>query len=260
MRPFLLAVPLIFIIVGCASDDSSDPRLYVALGDSLSEGVGASNQSAAFVPLVHADLGEEFELLNLGHSGDTSADLADHDHLDQATAEVERRNRDDDPNNDVNLVTLEIGGNDLLELTTSPLLAIICLVLEEALSNSMCVNALEDTLDRFAANLTTALARLQDADPDLTIVVMTLYNPFSGGIEAVDELAELALEGQANTPFPEGLNDIVRSEVEDRGLILVDWYPLFDGKADDYIADDLVHPNDTGYDLMAEAVLEAVRR
>ncbi len=260
MRPFLLAVPLFFLIAGCASDGSSDPGLYVALGDSLSEGVGASSESTAFVPLVHADLGDEFELLNLGHSGDTSADLVDHDHLDQAIAEVEQRNRDDDADNDVKLVTLEIGGNDLLELTTSPLLALICLVLDEALANSVCVNALEDTLDRFAANLPAALDRLQDADPDLTIVVMTLYNPFSGGIEAVDELAELALEGQANTPFPEGLNDIVRSEVEDRGLILVDWYPLFDGKADDYIADDLVHPNDTGYGLMAEAVLEAVRR
>jgi lysophospholipase L1-like esterase len=263
MRPFLLAIPLLLLLVGCASGDSSDgrsePGLYIALGDSLSEGVGASNRSKAFVPLVHAGLGEAFELQNLGHSGDTSGDLVNHDHLAQAIREVEQRNRDDDTGNDVKLVTLEIGGNDLLELTRSPLLAVICLVLEEALTRSACVNALEDTLDRFEVNLTTALDRLQDADPELTIVVMTLYNPFSGGIEAADELAEVALEGQVETPVPEGLNDIIRSEVEDRGLILVEWYPLFVGKAGEYIADDVIHPNDAGHGVMADAVLEAVR-
>lgn len=258
MRLYVFVLPVFLILTACGSDGPSGPGLYVALGDSLSEGVGASQTSAAFVPLVHEGLGGDSELLNLGHSGDTSSDLLEHAHLDQAIAEVERRNNDGGPDNDVKLVTLEIGANDLLDLTTSPLLALICLVLEEALANSMCVNALEDTLDRFTANLTTALDRLQDAHPDLTIVVMTMYNPFSAGIEAVDELAELALEGQANTPFPEGLNDIIRREADDRGLVLVDWYPLFEGRADVYIADDLVHPNDAGYRAMAEAVLEAL--
>ena len=53
------------------------PRgLYIALGDSLSEGSGASDPAAtAFVPLVHQDLDEPYELLNLGHAGDTSAQL-----------------------------------------------------------------------------------------------------------------------------------------------------------------------------------------
>lgn len=260
MRPLLFAVPLLLLVVACASDSPSGPGLYIALGDSLSEGIGASNPGAdGFVPRVHQGLDERLELLNLGHSGDTSDDLLDHGHLDQAIAEVEGRKNDDDPGGDVELVTLEIGGNDLLRLTRSPLLALICVALEEALANSRCVSALEDTLRRFRANLTTTLDRLQEADADLAVVVMTMYNPFSGGIEAVDELAELALEGQPDTPFPEGLNDIIRSEAESRGLALVDWYPLFAGKADEYIADDLVHPNDAGYEVLAAAVLEAVR-
>jgi lysophospholipase L1-like esterase len=41
-------------------------------------------------------------------------------------------------------------------------------------------------------------------------------------------------------------------------VILVDWYPLFEGKAGQYIASDLIHPNDEGYRVMAEAVLDAV--
>ena len=96
---------------------SGDAPLYIALGDSLSYGAGASDRfRTAFVPLVHESLPPETGLLNLGHSGDTSAQLMQHGHLDWALSEITRRNGDGDPGNDVVLVTLEIGGNDLLDL------------------------------------------------------------------------------------------------------------------------------------------------
>jgi lysophospholipase L1-like esterase len=259
MRRFLLAAPLLFVLAACGSGGLSGPGLYIALGDSLSEGVGASDPSAAFVSLVHEGLGEGVDLLNLGHSGDTSSDLLDHGHLEQAVAEVGQRNSDDDPNNDVKLVTLEIGGNDLLRLYPSLVLTGTCPLLRRALDRPQCVDALRDALDDFGRNLTTALDRLQEADPDLTIVVMTLYNPLSGRLETIVELAEVVLEGQPDGPLPEGLNDIVRGEAAERGLKLVDWHPLFEGKANEYIAGDFIHPNDVGYEVMAEAILEAVR-
>jgi len=68
------------------------------------------------VPLVHEGLGEGWDLVNLGHSGDTSAALIGHGHLEQAVDEIESRRKGDDPANDVKLVTLEIGGNDLLNM------------------------------------------------------------------------------------------------------------------------------------------------
>ena len=259
MRRFLLAAPLFLILAACGSGGLSDPGLYIALGDSLSEGVGASDRSAAFVPLVHEGLGEGVDLMNLGHSGDTSSDLLDHGHVEQAVAEVGQRNSDDDPNNDVKLVTLEIGGNDFLRPFFLLILTGTCPLLQPALDRPACVDALGETLDDFGRNLATALDRLQEADPDLTIVVMTLYNPFSERLENIAELAEVALEGQPDGPLPEGLNDIVRGEAAERGLILGDWHPLFEGKTSEYIARDFIHPNDVGYEVMAEAILEAVR-
>jgi lysophospholipase L1-like esterase len=266
MRRLLLAAPLFLILAACGSGSPraesgavSGPGVYIALGDSLSEGVGASERSAAFVPLVHQGLGEGFDLMNLGHSGDTSSDLLDHGHVEQAAAEVSQRNGDDDPDNDVKLVTLEIGGNDLLRLASSLVLTGVCPNLEQSLDRPECLDPVRDTLDDFARNLATALDSLQEADPDLTIAVMTLYNPFSGRVESITELAEVALEGQPDGPLPEGLNDIVRGEAAERALILVDWHPLFEGKANEYISRDLVHPNDAGYEVMAEAVLAAVR-
>jgi lysophospholipase L1-like esterase len=79
--------------------------------------VGASDRDAtSFVPLVHEGLGEGVELLNLGHSGDTSDEFITHGHLSEALTQVEQRNGDGDPDEDVKLVTLDIGGNDLLDL------------------------------------------------------------------------------------------------------------------------------------------------
>jgi lysophospholipase L1-like esterase len=237
-----------------------DPGAYIALGDSLSEGVGASVRGETdFVSRVWDGLPGEPELLNLGESGDTSGDLIGHGHLEQAAGDVEQRLADDDPDNDVKLVTLEIGGNDLLNIFFDLVAPGTCPSLKEALAKPVCVGALRDALDEFRPNLTEAIDRLQAADPDLPIALMTLYNPFSGGLTPVDEVAELALEGSPDTEFPEGLNDIIRAEGREQGVILVDWYPLFEGKAGVYIYRDLIHPNDEGHRVMAEAVLDAVR-
>lgn len=244
---------------GGPPDSASGPGAYIALGDSLSEGVGASVRGESdFVSLVSQGLPGELELLNLGESGDTSGDLIDHGHLDQAVDEVERRRDDDNADNDVKLVTLEIGGNDLLDIFFSLVLPGTCPSLEESLAKPQCVNALRDALDEFGPNLAAAIDRLQAADPNLPIALMTLYNPFSGGLEPLSELAELALEGAAGTAFPGGLNDLIRAEARGQGVTLVEWYPLFEGKAGEYIANDLIHPNDEGHRVMAEAVLEAV--
>ncbi len=235
--------------------------LYLALGDSLSAGVGATGFSAekAFVGLVHDELGPKFALLNLGIAGHDSRQLIEEGPLDRAVAEITQRNRDDDPDNDVEVVTLEIGGNDLLDLFFELVLPGRCPSVAEGLQKPECVDALRETLDAYEPNLDLILDRLHEADPELNIFLMTLYNPFSGALPVLDELGELTLEGDPDTPFPEGLQDIIRRQAEKNDVHLVEVYPLFEGKAREYIAADTIHPNDTGYRLMADAVISEMR-
>jgi lysophospholipase L1-like esterase len=40
---------------------------------------------------------------------------------------------------------------------------------------------------------------------------------------------------------------------------LADVYPLFVGKAQEYISQDIIHPNDTGYRVMADAVIAVLQ-
>lgn len=237
---------------------SPDAPLYIALGDSLSYGVSASDRfTTAFVPLVHASLPAGTGLLNLGHSGDDSEEIQRHGHLDQAISEIINRNGDLDPGNDVALVTLEIGGNDLLDLFFDYVVPGKCPTLVESLQRQECIDILTTTLADFGPNLKLIMDRLQEADPDLDIVLMTLYNPFSEKIEAFDPFGVLSLEGLPDTPFLEGVNDIIRAQADASGVRLADIYPLFVGKATEYISQDIIHPNDTGYRVMADAVIAA---
>ena len=264
MNRLLLLLALVAFALACRSGGSdggplTGPGAYIALGDSLSEGVGASDRATTdFVPLVHQALGDDFELLNLGHSGDTSRELIDHGHLEEAVNAIEERNGDDDRENDVKLVTLEIGGNDLLDLYFADVISGTCPDLQTALEKPECIFPLRTAFERFEPNLDSVLERLRGADPAVPIVLLTLYNPFSGRIPAIAELAELALEGRAGTPFAEGFNDIIRATGGDHAVVLVDLYPLFEGKAQELIAQDLIHPNDAGYRVMADAVLAAL--
>ena len=230
---------------------ASDDRLtYIALGDSLSAGVGASDaRKTSFVPLVHESLGDEHDLSNLGHGGDTSADLMDHGHLDEAIETISERNGDD-----VALVTLEIGGNDLLGLYFGVVLTGVCPNVTAVLSKPECTEPLATALAEFEANLGQTLDLLLEADSSLRILLLTLYNPFPGFLP-VQSIAALALEGLADSRFPEGLNDIIRSQAGQRDIAVVELYEPFENRASELISGDFIHPNDAGYRVMADAVI-----
>jgi len=254
-------IPLAHLKVTPSKDGRISGRLYIALGDSLSAGVGASgfDPKKGFVGLVHDALPPDFALLDLGVAGYDSSGLIQKGELERATAEIKDRNNDSNPDNDVRAVTIEIGGNDLLDIFFNYVLPGQCPNVEEGLKKPECVALLRNALDLYESNLDKILTTLQQAGPNVDIFLMTLYNPFSGGSPTLDELGELSLEGRADTPFPEGLQDIIRRQAQAHGVHLVEVYPLFEGKAHEYISADTIHPNDTGYRVMADAVIAEMR-
>ncbi len=284
MRRLLLLLPLLAVALAAACSDGARPTasvptapepaasdatdtgsvpVYIALGNSLSEGIGASAPgSMGFVPLVYDSLPNGYELRNLGHSGDTSQQLIDHGHLDEAIATIGQLNGDSNEDNDVRLVTLEIGGNDLLELYLSLVLTGICPDVTAVLSKPECIEPLTSALTGFDANLGPILDRLQEADPELRIFLLTIYDPFSGLEQDQSGIARFSLEGFLEgmdaSQFPDGLNTIIRRLALPWNITLVDLYPLFENRAPELISNDAIHPNDAGYAVMAEAVIAAL--
>ncbi len=258
--PFLLALLLSVIAVGNATA-SQESALYLALGDSLAAGVGASEPAqTGYVGLVYDALqteptspygGGELSLLNLGDPGETTTSmLADGDQMDQALAEIERRRDDGIAGNEVAVITIDIGANDFIPLVLgdSP-----CLPnpLAEA-----CTQAATSALTTFRTNFADITRGLRaSAGPEVEIVALGLYNPLSGTGGPFDSVGDAAVELFDSTVAEAAAEPDVQAQ-------LADVFSLFQGRGsqlthvDDVPSD--VHPNDAGHYLMARAVVTAL--
>lgn len=85
-------------------NDFTDPIIYVALGDSAAQGIGASSPTDGYVGLIAARLakqkGRHVKVINLSKSGAKLKDV-----LDVQIPELKNLNPD--------IITIEIGANDI---------------------------------------------------------------------------------------------------------------------------------------------------
>ena len=240
------------------------PTRYLALGDSLAVGDGASVPAeTGYVGLLtdyfagksHADAKEA---LNLAVGGETTASFMA-GQLNSAVAAIL------DPGTDVKVVTISIGGNDLLNLLNEPTDA--CVVDP---GSTTCQTLLAAALGGVAATYPSLLGTVMwalDQDPGTErVFVLTLYNPFGGTGSLYEAPVDLALLGAdftvdcaavASNSLNAGLNDIVACTSWALGAEVVDGYAAIDDHALTltHIGDPgfNIHPNDAGYAAIARA-------
>mgnify|MGYP003376447007 CR=1 FL=1 len=153
--------------------DAAPERLYVALGDSLAAGYqpgGTELRDTAYPALTANRLeaaGASLEVENLGCSGETTTSLIEGgkctfdegSQLEQAEAVLAERK------GEVALVTIDIGGNDLLACVRGG-----------AQIDAACVTKGVATVEK---NLPTILERLRTAaGPEVPVLVLGYYNPW----------------------------------------------------------------------------------
>jgi lysophospholipase L1-like esterase len=250
---------------GPASAEPSQPPigrpLYLALGDSLAAGVGASNPTVTgYVPQLYELLRQQLAcqpagrpscrslaLRNLGVGGATTTTLIA-TQLAAAVAELQARNNDRNPQNDVKVVTIDIGGNDLFGVVSSS-----C----AAGPTPECAALIQARLQTFAVNFTQILGQLRAAaGPDTVIIAMTYYNPLpSCRLASLAPLADAVLEGGLGVTA--GLNDLIRSIAAAHGVLVAETYGQL-GPGELVGGDDCLHPNDAGYQVITEAFAAAL--
>jgi len=251
----LLAAFVSLALLAPAPAAAKEAPAYIAIGDSLAFGVGASDPaSGGYVALTYETLRSSeryrdrgLELVNLGVPGATSSDLLlPGGQLERALSEIRDRQEDTSSSDDnVEIITVDIGGNDVLALATADSPCV-----EDPLAEE-CQGRFQEMLGTLKGNLTEVLEGLREAAPKADLVVMDLYSPLSGRGGAEDLIADFAV-GEINA---------VTEEVASRPDLdasLASVYPLFRGRAAQFIAADGVHPNDDGHALMAEVVLAAI--
>jgi lysophospholipase L1-like esterase len=265
-RGLLTLVGFVLVIVGPAVSiaaghprGGSDDRhpLYIALGDSWAAGFGASAPSEGYVPQLHAALRrtlrcvprrrygcKDLELANLAQGGATTASL-NATQLPTALALLRTHNGDHSRRNDVKVVTLHIGGNDVVP----PILASCSVVIDAA-----CVAVFTGAMAEYRRNLGTTFGALRAAAGHRTRLVIGTYDyMLVPPCPVSPPPGNPILEGGSG--LEPGLHDVMREVARRyRGTVAEVVGRL---EPSDMVGD-CRHPNDAGYDKVTQAFLEAL--
>jgi hypothetical protein len=294
-RSIVSLISMVVLAVGTASaspaaaeapDSAPEQPVQLSLGDSWPAGAGAS-PGGGYVPRLYEALKQDFDcspavseeavdgckhlqLVNLAMGGATTQSLIDRQ-LPDAESLLASRNDDRNPANDVEVITLHIGGNDAF----GPIIgACVDYLLTRTLTPG-CVNGINTVMSSYRGRLATALSALRDAaGPDTRIVIGTYDNPlphcqlrlpgpivFPLGYAPAVELAALALEAEGGGAQVEaGLHDVMR-EVAGQNDIDVEVAAIFGELTSptDWVGGfDCLHPDDSGYAKVASVFIGAL--
>lgn len=199
---------------------------YVALGDSLTRGVGASNGNsyAAIVgqELIKDNTVERFQ--NLAVSGARTEDL-----LKQLEQKEVLRSL-----SQAKVISVTIGGNDLFNRG-------------EGVAN-FDAKKTADTIKSAQTNLEKTFKILRGENPDAVIFYVGLYNPFRA-----------SENGEAFDAIVQNWNAESRQLGLEYDIEVIDTFNLVrDVKRD--LSSDQFHPNDSTYEQIAKASLLAVNK
>lgn len=203
----------------------------VAIGDSLTYGIGDGTNSGGYVGILDRTFNQEKEIVtfaNLGMPGSQSTQLL-------------RRIRDPEIQyvlKDADMILITIGANDIMQ------------VARENITNLVIDDFMEERR-HYEVRLEGILDTMREINSKAKIFLLGIYNPFEKYFQEIEELNEI-VDAWNNTGM------ILAEEKENITFIPI--MDLFSGNDEPIFADDHFHPNYTGYYLIAERVLDYISK
>lgn len=222
---------------------------YVAIGDSLTQGVGDTTNQGGFVPLLAQSLTNEtdFEVkaINYGASGNTSS---------QILSRMQEKKEIGKDLKQARLMTLTVGGNDLRKA-----------VLED--TSNLDLDRFDKPAKRYVKNLKQIIDLARKDNPDLPIYVVGIYNPLYLNFPDLTDLQTVVDQWNQRTEqtlaaykdvYFVPVNDLLYKGIDGKSGV-TEWEQGKETVTNDALYDeDSFHPNNTGYEIMKEAVLERI--
>lgn len=217
---------------------------YIALGDSLTEGVGDTTGQGGFVPLLAQslvnDYGYEVDYKNFGVSGNTSNQILKRMSEDESIKDYLKK---------ADLMTLTVGGNDLRKVILSNF---------SNLKISTFVKPAKD----YSKRLETIIQTAQQANPSLPIYVVGIYNPFYISFPEMTEMQTIVDNwNQTTEQVTQKFKNVYFVPINDllyKGLDGESGVSQVSGQLGNNLLyeEDNFHPNNTGYEMIKKAVME----
>lgn len=231
---------------------------YVAVGDSLTEGVGDETKQGGFVPIVAKDIKERYKLDemtvdNYGVSGDRS---------DQILKRLKEEQDIKESLETADIVTLTVGGNDLMKVIQTKFF-------------SLSINSFTKPMADFQEHLADIFTEIRSYNQTAPIYVLGIYNPFYLNFSEIKDMQTIIdnwndgtssfVESQTNAYFIP-INELLYQGLVDDEIGLTQNTSEAQTDSSDKISNNVLsdsdqfHPNNLGYQLMANAVRDTLIR
>lgn len=244
---------------------------YVALGDSLTEGVGDDTHKGGFVPIVADLLQNKYQLTsiefdNFGKAGDRS---------DQILKRLRKNEKMQKTLSSANIITLTCGGNDLLKVIREHIF-------------SLKEKTFVKPQKQYQKQLTQLIQEIRKYNPKAPIYLLGIYNPFYLNFPEFTQMQEIVTNWndasqQTVATFKKvyfiPINDVLfKGDDSQVGIVdnqqdqtgttssTADENKTQTSKPKAVIVNELLsdedrfHPNNVGYQLMAKAVMDELSK
>lgn len=198
----------------------------VAIGDSLTQGVGDSENAGGYVGIVDRTINEEEQLAhiqNFGKRGDRTDQLLVKLHDPKVATSV----------SDADIILITIGANDIMQ------------IVKENISHLTYNQFVDERVD-YEERLRDIFEQIETLNDEADIYLIGFYNPFAKYFPEIDELGLIVDDWNK-------IGKKVTSDYENATYIPTK--DLFENESIELFADDNFHPNNTGYERMAKRVL-----
>ncbi len=203
----------------------------LAAGDSLTQGVGDTTKKGGYLPYLETLLEKEkgiqkVNFLNYGVKGNRTTQLLKRLQSPEMKAMLQK----------ADMVILTIGGNDIMK------------VVRDHISNLQ-LSDFVDEEESYREHLTQIMEAIVGENPHTSIILVGLYNPFSKWFSDIKEM------------------DQIVKEWNETGQTVIANYPnayfvpiedVFQNAHENLLYTDNFHPNDKGYELIAQRLNETL--
>ncbi len=225
---------------------------YAALGDSLTEGVGDATGQGGFVPLFAKEIenstGGSVSSQNFGKAGDTSTQIYNR---------MMKSKKITDGLKKANIITITIGGNDVLKVIRDNVTKL----------SSMTEKDFVKPEELYQARVKKLLDKIREDNPQAQIYVLGIYNPFylnfpdltvmQNVIDSWNTATAGVVSQEKNTYFIP-INNLLYKGSGDKQAVEAD--SSTSAVANNLLyTEDHFHPNNIGYQIMADAVFASYK-